>query len=120
MGVAGNWTFLTNHSHVLLCIGAEPDLTMREVAARFGITERAAQRILADLIEAGYLEAEKIGRKNHYKVNGDLPLRHPLERANPVSTLLALTGSHGNASARLGPANAPKPTAAKRKSAAKS
>jgi DNA-binding transcriptional ArsR family regulator len=89
--VAADWTFLTNHSHVLLSIGAEPELTIREVAVRVGITERAAQRILADLIEGGYVEAERVGRRNHYKVNGDLPLRHPLERENPVSALLALT-----------------------------
>lgn len=70
---------------------------MREVAVRVGITERAAQRILADLIEAGYLESERIGRRNRYKVNGALPLRHPLEQGNPVSTLLALLGPNGTA-----------------------
>jgi hypothetical protein len=100
--VAADWTFLTNHSHVLLCIGAEPDLTMREVSTRVGITERAAQRILSDLIEAGYLEAEKIGRRNHYKVHGNLPLRHPLERHNPVSALLALTNPNAARKSRAG------------------
>ncbi len=89
--MATDWTFLTNHSHVLLSIGAEPELTIREMALRVGITERAAQRIVADLIDAGYLEAEKVGRRNRYTVNGDLPLRHPLEARNPVRALLALT-----------------------------
>lgn len=70
---------------------------MREVAMRVGITERAAQRILADLIEAGYLEAERIGRRNRYSVNGALPLRHPLEQGNPVSALLALVSPGGKA-----------------------
>ena len=93
--VAADWTFLTNYSHVLLCIAAEPDLTMREMATRVGITERATQRILVDLIEAGYLEVEKTGRRNRYKVNGDQPLRHPLERQNPVSALLALKSPNG-------------------------
>lgn len=97
MIVATEWTFLTNYSHVLLSIAAAPDQTMREVAVRVGITERAAQRILADLIEAGYLESERIGRRNRYKVNGSLPLRHPLEQGNPVSTLLALLGPNGTA-----------------------
>lgn len=89
--MAEGWTFLTNYAHVLLCIAAEPDITLREAAQRVGITERAAQRILADLIEAGYLQAEKVGRRNRYKVNGTLPLRHPLESKNPISVLLALT-----------------------------
>ena len=94
--MAADWTFLTNYSHVLLSIGAEPDLTMREVAARVGITERAAQRILADLIEAGYIEAEKVGRRNRYKIHADLPLRHPLEQRNSVSALLALIAPDGS------------------------
>jgi len=88
--VAADWTFLTNHSHVLLSIAAAPDLTLREVAVKVGITERAAQRILADLIEGGYVEAERIGRRNHYKVNGNLPLRHAIEAGNSVNALLAL------------------------------
>jgi DNA-binding transcriptional ArsR family regulator len=89
--VATEWTFLTNHSHVLLSIGSEPELTVREIAQRVGITERAAQRIVADLIDAGYLQAERVGRRNQYTINGELPLRHPLEARNPVRALLALT-----------------------------
>ncbi len=87
---AESWTFLTNYSHVLLSIAAEPEALLREVASKVGITERAAQRIVADLIEAGYLEVEKVGRRNRYRVHADLPLRHPVERKNPVSALLAL------------------------------
>ena len=90
MRVASEWTFLTNHSHVLLTIAATPEVTLREVAVRVGITERAAQRILADLVEGGYVEAERVGRRNRYKVNGDMPLRHAIERNNPVSALVAL------------------------------
>lgn len=85
------WTFLTNYSHVLLTIASEPEVRLRDVAVRVGITERAAQRIVADLIEAGYLAAEKVGRRNRYAVNPDLPLRHPIERENKVAALLALT-----------------------------
>lgn len=88
--VASDWTFLTNHSHVLLLLGVKPDLTLREVSLEVGITERAAQRIVADLVDAGYLEVDRVGRRNQYRINGDLPLRHPIERDNPVSALLAL------------------------------
>jgi len=87
---AERWTFLTNYSHVLLCIAADPSIRLREVAERVGITERAAQRIVADLIEAGYLESTRQGRRNQYRVNGSLPLRHPLEEQNQVKALLAL------------------------------
>lgn len=84
------WTFLTNYGHVLLCIASDPSVRLRDVAERVGITERAAQRIVADLIEGGYLESTKNGRRNEYRVNGSLPLRHPIEEKNQVATLLSL------------------------------
>jgi len=84
------WTFLTNHSHVLLCIEENPDVLMREVAAQVGITERAAQRIVSELEEAGYLSHEKVGRRNRYEVNSDLPLRHPLEDHLEIGALLGV------------------------------
>jgi predicted transcriptional regulator len=84
------WTFLTNYGHVFLCIASDPAIRLRDVAERVGITERAAQRIVADLIEAGYLEATRQGRRNQYRVNGSLPLRHPIEEQNQVAALLAL------------------------------
>ena len=90
-----NWTFLTNYGHVLLCLAADPEIRMKDVAAKVGITERATQRIVADLLEAGYFSAEKIGRRNYYKVNSELPLRHPLERHNEIGRLLLLLeGTH--------------------------
>ena len=82
------WTFLTNHSHVLLCIAENPDILLREVAARVGITERATQRIVAELEAAGYLSHEKVGRRNRYQVNTALPLRHPLEDHLEIGALL--------------------------------
>jgi len=88
---AERWTFLTNYGHVLLCIASDPLIRLRDVADKVGITERAAQRIVADLIEAGYLESNKHGRRNQYSVNGSLPLRHPIEEQNHVAALLALT-----------------------------
>ena len=87
------WTFLTNHAHVLLCIAKWPSVTMRDVAVRVGITERAVQRIVADLEAAGYLERRRAGRCNRYRVRDRMPLRHALERHEDVSSLLALARS---------------------------
>lgn len=84
------WTFLTNHAHVLLCIASDPKIRMIDIATRVGITERSAQRIIADLIADGYLAHAKVGRRNEYEVRSDLPLRHPLERENAVGELLKL------------------------------
>lgn len=86
------WTFLTNYGHVLLCIAADPSIRLKDVAEKVGITERSAQRIVADLLAEGYLEHEKVGRRNQYLVRGDLPLRHPVERENQISALLKLLG----------------------------
>ncbi len=84
------WTFLTNHAHVLLCIAREPEVRMRDVAHLVGITERAVQRIVADLEEAEYIERIRNGRRNRYEVRTDLPLRHPIERHERVASLLVL------------------------------
>jgi len=84
------WTFLTNHGHALLCIAADPAIRLRDVASKIGITERAAQRIVADLVEGGYLSTTRSGRRNVYTVNGLLPLRHPIEEQSQVAALLAL------------------------------
>ena len=77
--MTATWTFFTNHAHVLFCISEDPNIRLREVAERVGITERAAQRIVAELEEAGFLTHERIGRRNHYYVEPDAPLRHPVE-----------------------------------------
>ena len=82
------WTFLTNHSHVLLCIAEDPDVLLREVAQHVGITERATQRIVAELEEAGYVSHERVGRRNRYQVHATLPLRHPLEDHLEIGALL--------------------------------
>jgi DNA-binding MarR family transcriptional regulator len=84
------WTFLTNHSHVLLCLAEDPEARMRDVAERVGITERAVQRIVSELEAAGYLVRTREGRRNHYQVRGDLPLRHPVERHRNLDALIAL------------------------------
>lgn len=86
---APNWTFLTNHSHVLVCLLRNPELTMREVARLVGITERATQRIIADLQAAGVVAVEKDGRRNRYSVDLSARLRHPLESSHSVGDLMA-------------------------------
>lgn len=84
------WTFLTNHAHVFLCIAQDADVRLRDVAEKVGITERAAQRILAELEAEGYVSSEKVGRRNQYTVNLHAPLRHPLESHRSVGRLLGL------------------------------
>jgi predicted ArsR family transcriptional regulator len=84
------WTFLTNHTHVLLCICEDPGIRLRDVAQLVGITERAAQSIVADLVNEGYLSREKVGRRNSYQLHLDRPLRHPIERHHTVGELLAV------------------------------
>ena len=88
VAMSGAWTFLSNHSHVLLCIAEDPEVRLRDVAARVGITERAVQRIVAELEHEGYLSIEKVGRRNRYQVNAELPLRHPLEDHLAIGALL--------------------------------
>ncbi|BDG59727.1 helix-turn-helix transcriptional regulator [Caldinitratiruptor microaerophilus] len=84
------WTFLTNHAQVLLCIARNSRLTAREIAATVGITERAVQRILDDLEEAGYISRFRDGRRNRYEVHPELPMRHPAQRGRAVKELLNL------------------------------
>ncbi len=90
-----SWTFLTNHAHVLICLAADPEARLREIASAVGITERAVQRILTELEEAGYLEREREGRRNHYRLDRKLPLRHPLEAHRVIGALLDLLASSG-------------------------
>jgi DNA-binding IclR family transcriptional regulator len=87
-----SWTFLSNHAHVLLCVAANPDQTLHEMAVQVGITERAVQLILADLINCGYVERTRVGRRNHYLVHPEGPLRHPLQAHHQVADLLRALG----------------------------
>jgi predicted ArsR family transcriptional regulator len=84
------WTFLTNHAHVLLCLTGDPDLRIRDIADRVGVTERAVSRILSELVAEGYLTVTRTGRRNHYVVIRDRPLRHPVERGATIAALIAL------------------------------
>lgn len=82
------WTFLTNHARVLLAIAADPEVRIRDIASRIGITERAAQGIVSDLEDAGYLERIRVGRRNHYHLRPDRHFRHPTEAGMPVQVLI--------------------------------
>jgi|SRR3954447_15005924 DNA-binding IclR family transcriptional regulator len=84
------WTFLTNHTQVLLCLARDPDMRLRDVAATVGVTERAAQRILVELVEAGYVERTRVGRRNHYTINRDQTMRHAGQLGQQIGGLLDL------------------------------
>lgn len=91
------WTFLSNHGHVLVCLAADADVRLRDVAEQVGITERAAQQIVRDLEEAGYVVKERVGRRNHYAVVRSRTLRHPLEQQVRIGDFVDLVTSHRGA-----------------------
>ena len=88
--VPSRWDFLTNHAHVLLCVANDPGIRLRDIASAVGITERSAHKIISELVDDGYATRERRGRRNHYTVKLDLPLRHPLVREREVGDLLEL------------------------------
>jgi DNA-binding transcriptional ArsR family regulator len=85
-----DWSFLTNHARVLLCIAHDPGARLRDIAAILGITERRAHGIIADLAEAGYVVKRKDGRRNRYEIQADLPLPEPGTREPAVGEVLAV------------------------------
>lgn len=85
-----SWTFLTNHSHVLVCLHRNPESTLREVAALVGITERMVQKIVAELVEADYLSVTKVGRRNTYEIRLQKSLRHSLESHRSIGDILRI------------------------------
>lgn len=89
-GVERGWTFLSNHGHVLVALGLDPDARMRDIAVRVGVTERAVQTIVHDLEEAGYVHRRRVGRRNTYTVSTRMRLRHPLEAQVRVGDLIGL------------------------------
>ncbi|MBN2510609.1 MAG: winged helix-turn-helix transcriptional regulator [Spirochaetales bacterium] len=87
------WTFLTNHAHVLLCLATAPHMRMRDIAQKVGITERAVQKIIADLETEGFIEIKKEGRCNVYTAHMQKHLRHPIESHSYVADLLKLVAA---------------------------
>jgi predicted transcriptional regulator len=86
---AQNWTFLSNHAHVLVCVAKNPDMRLSEVAELVGVRERTVHRIVHELIDAGYISVTKVGRNNVYSVDLDKPLRHPLEAEHNIQAIVA-------------------------------
>ncbi len=84
------WTFLSNHTHVMVCLAGNADLTLRDIAQTVGITERAVHRIVSELEEAGALTRERAGRRNVYRIHAQLHLRHPLEAHCTIGEILKL------------------------------
>ena len=84
------WTFVTNHAAVLLCLASDPEIRTRDIADRVGITERAAQRIVADLVGEGYVTRRRVGRRNVYEVEAGRLMRHRLARHREVGAFLEL------------------------------
>lgn len=87
----GGWQFVTNHTQVLLCIARDPDVRLRDIAEAVGVTLGSAQRILADLVDAGYVQRERQGRRNRYVINREAPmLRHAAQEGHDIGPLLDL------------------------------
>src|SRR5258708_38073628 len=99
-GSVANWTFLTNHARVLLCIARDPGVRLRDLAASLDITERSAHTIVTDLTAAGYVVKHKDGRRNRYQIQAHLPLPEPATHEPAIGDVLALLADAG---ARLQP-----------------
>jgi DNA-binding transcriptional ArsR family regulator len=107
----GEWSFLTNHGQVLLCIARDPGMRLRDIAATLGITERSAYSIVSDLSDAGYVLKEKDGRRNQYRVQQHLPLPGTTIRERTVGEVLEVL---------IGTDDRPKSRSAAKKKATKS
>ena len=90
---APQWTIFSNHAHVLVCIVRNPEERVREIARKVGITERAVQRIIGELEEAGVIKRERLGRTNRYSLSLDRPLRHPLEANTTIAEVIRVIES---------------------------
>lgn len=88
--MATGWTFLSNYGHVLIALAQDPDARMRDIAERVGITERAVQQIVGELVEQGYVEKVKVGRRNQYRLPSGTYFRHPLEAGVSIEDFVAL------------------------------
>jgi hypothetical protein len=89
-GVVAEWSFLTNHARVLMCIAHDPGIRLRDIASTLNITERTAYGIVTDLTNGGYVVKEKDGRRNRYQIQAHLPLREPITRERTIGEVLAL------------------------------
>lgn len=97
-----HWNFFTNHAHVLICLTRNPKQPLREVALAVGITERAVQRIVAELEEAGFIQRERVGRQNCYVIHTEGRLRHPMEAHRAIGDLLDVVVPRASKSVDVG------------------
>lgn len=88
------WTFFSNYGHVYFLIAGNSDIVVREIAIKVGITERSVISIIQELEESGYIEREKVGRSNRYKILPKKTLRHPLESNVQLKDLVDLISGH--------------------------
>jgi predicted transcriptional regulator len=98
--MSDQWTFISNHGHVILFLSRNPDATVREISSQVGITERAVLKIIADLSQDEYVEIIKIGRNNTYRINSNKTLRHPLEKNCKIERFVSLI-SQNNKSIKI-------------------
>ncbi len=85
-----NWSFLTNHARVLVCIAHDPGVRLRDIAATLDITERSAFRIVTNLTDDGYVVKDSQGRRNRYEIQHHLPLREAITRERTIGEVLDL------------------------------
>jgi len=84
------WSFLTNHARVLICIASDPDIRLRDVALKLGLTERGVYQVVVELVEGGYVVKERVGRRNRYHLHDNLPIGDPTTRERTIGELLDL------------------------------
>ncbi|HZT92464.1 MAG TPA: winged helix-turn-helix domain-containing protein [Gaiellaceae bacterium] len=89
MAAEHDWAFITSHAAILIEVRRNPEATVRELADGAGLTERQAHRVLGDLVDAGYIERTRVGRRNQYRINSSQPMRHRSVRHHRVDDLLA-------------------------------
>ncbi len=102
-GQARTWSFLTNHAQVLLCIAQDPGIRLRQIGDTVGITERAAHRIVVELVAAGYISRTRNGRRNRYTIESHLPLPDPVAREQKIGDLLAILTRQRSDATHAGP-----------------
>ena len=107
---AANWSFLTSHARVLLCIAHDPGVRLRDIAASLGITERSAHGIVTGLAAAGYVLKQTDRRRNRYQIQARLPLPEPTSQEPAIGQVLALLAGAG-AALRSGPYQRSRPAA---------
>jgi len=87
-----NWTFLTNHGHVLIILSRSPGIRISELSDQIGISERQVSNILRDLQESGYVSKHRVGRRNSYQISSEAPLRHQSNQDHTVKELIEILG----------------------------